>query len=554
MQRLILLLAAGLSLAAVARADVKLPAIFGDHMVLQQDIKIPVWGQADPGEEVTVSFAGQTLKTKAADDGKWRVNLEKIATNSVGQTLTVTGNNQVKFDDVVVGEVWIGSGQSNMEFTLTNAHNAATEIPAANDQLLRLYLVERQRSPRPLGDLQKPSAWQVCTPDSARGFSAVAYFFAKELRGHLQRPVGMIAASWGGSGCESWISQDVVFNLDASGKQWQREFEDYLATYDQRAAAYPALKEKYDADLKQWQTEVEQSEDFKAQNKAWYLAATQARKENQADPPRPVPARPRPVEPRDPAAEVRVGFLFNGMIAPLIPYAIRGAIWYQGESNVGGAHRYLMTSTALIKDWRARWSEGDFPFLFVQLANHKMPVNELLQTANDWPRLREAQLQTLAALPNTGMATAIDLGDAIDIHPRDKADVGHRLALAARKIAYGENLVDSGPLYKSMQIDGNKIRVTFSDLGSGLAIGVPPWVSKGEIPPVADELQGFAIAGADKKFVWAKARIEGDAVIVWSDEVPAPVAVRYGWANNPVLNLYNKEKLPASPFRTDKWE
>jgi len=505
-----------------ARADVKMPEVFGDHMVLQQDIKIPVWGSADPQEAVTVTLGDKTAKTTADANGKWRVDLDPVKTATAPLTLTVTGKNSLKFTDVLIGDVWVCSGQSNMQFPLEShtafggASNQATAVPAANDPQLRLFRANSTKG-------TKGSSWEICTPDSAARFSAVGYFFGQELRHDLKHPIGLISAHVGGTPAQMWLS--------LSALQKDPPFTNYVEAY-QKAVAYQAQ-----------QKESGEAATYKAEVKKWQEAAKQAQASGQPAPPRPKPDSASP-------GKYTPTFLFERLIAPLMPYAIKGVIWYQGESNSNKGLEYRTLFPRLISDWREKWNQGDFPFLFVQLANYRGPQTK--PSEGDWAYLREAQLMTLA-LPNTGMAVAIDIGDATTIHPKDKLDVGLRLALAARHVAYGQDLVYSGPIYDSMKIEGNKIRLTFKDTGNGLKMGTPPGTPTGVPVPAPTELKGFAIAGADKNFAWAKAEIDGNTVLVSSDQVASPVAVRYGWANNPPCNLYNKEGLPASPFRTDDW-
>ncbi len=508
-----------------AQAGVKMPPIFGDHMVLQQDIKIPVWGSADAGEAITITLGDKTGKTTADATGKWRVDLDPVKTASDPLTLTVTGKNSLKFTDVLVGDVWVCSGQSNMAFPLEShtsfggAANQATAVPAANDPQLRFF-----KSP---GLKAGGSCWEVCTPETAGRFSAVGYFFGQRLRQDINRPIGLISASVGGTPAQMWLS--------LSALQKDPPFTNYIDAY-QKAVAFQAE-----------QKESSEAAAYKEAVKQWQEAVKQAQASGQPAPPKPVP--PSPAYVLNPVKYMPTR-LFDSLIAPLIPYAIKGVIWYQGESNGNKGLEYRTLFPRLISDWREKWNQGDFPFLFVQLANFKAPQTK--PSEGDWAYLREAQLMTLA-LPNTGMAVAIDIGDAKTIHPKDKLDVGLRLALAARHVAYGQDLVYSGPIYDSMKIEGNKIRLTFKDTGSGLQMSTPPFTPTGVPALASTELTGFAIAGADKNFVWAQAQIDGNSVLVSTDQVASPVAVRYGWANNPPCNLYNKEGLPASPFRTDDW-
>ncbi len=510
-------------LSAASWADVKLPAIFGDHMVLQQDSKLPVWGWADPGEAVTVSAAGQKAAATAGQDGKWTVKLEAIKVTDQPIELTVAGKNTLTLKDVLVGDVWVCSGQSNMEFALANAHNAATEVTQANYPKIRLFKVAKKIAFEPQADCQ--GKWEVCTPESARGFSAVGYFFGKELHQTFGKPIGLVGTYWGGTPAQAWTS--------LSGLQSQPSLDCFIDGFNRVQNNLAKIKEQYEKEiLPKWQQAYDR----------WKADAQAQRKNNKNA----TPSRP-PLKPSDPTQSPHIPtVLNNGMIAPLIPYAIKGAIWYQGESNAGNPI-YRTLFPAMIADWRKSWGQGDFPFLFVQLAN-------FAPGGGSWASLREAQLMTLS-LPKTGMAVAIDVGQANDIHPRDKMDVGRRLALAARHIAYGQDLVYSGPIYKSMKVEGDKIRLAFDHVGGGLTIAAAP-STQPNVPPAspASSLKGFTIAGADKQFLPAQAKIEGDSVVIWSEQVQQPVAVRYGWESNPQVNLYNKEHLPASPFRTDNWE
>jgi sialate O-acetylesterase len=533
-----------------SKADVHLPAIFGDHMVLEQDIKIPVWGMADAGEAVTVTLEDKTAKTTADASGKWRVDLDPVTGTSTPLTLTVTGKNSLTFNDVLVGDVWVCSGQSNMEFNLGGgkygfggAHNTATELPKANDPQLRLFIVAHKIAIDPETDVT--GEWKVCTPDSAGHFSAVGYFFGQELRHALNRPVGLIGTYWGGMPAQAFTS--------LSGLQKEPAFKNYVAAYQKTATNYPKAKADYPAALAEYQAKLKDWNDTVAPVytpilKQWQDDANKAKGAGQLAPPKPVPSTPMPRAPGQPEGPPSTPtVLYNGMIAPLIPYAIKGAIWYQGESNSGNGIEYRTLFPRMITDWRAKWNEGNFPFLYVQLASFGgARPNE------NWSLIREAQLKTLA-LPNTGMASAVDIGNSHDIHPKDKLDVGLRLAWAAKHIAYGQDLVYSGPIYDSMTIEGNKIRLTFKNIGGGLQMSVPPWTAAGVPPPTPTELTGFTLAGADKNWVPALAQIDGNSVVVSSDQVTSPMAVRYGWANDPTCNLYNKEGLPASPFRTDDW-
>jgi sialate O-acetylesterase len=375
----------------------------------------------------------------------------------------------------------------------------------------------------------------------------VGYFFGRELRHTLNRPIGLIDTSWGGTPAQAWTS--------LSGLQKDPPFADYIASYQKVVTDYPKAKEAYPAALAAYQEQAKQWKEtvaptWTAALKQWQEDVNQAKAGGHPAPPSPQPSSLPPSEPNLPEGPPQTPtVLYNGMIAPLIPYAIKGVIWYQGEANAGNGLEYQTLFPRMISDWREKWNQGDFPFLFVQLPNFSWPQSK--PSEGGWACLREAQLKTLA-LSNTGMAVTIDIGDG-DLHPKDKLDVGLRLAQAAKHVAYGQDVVYSGPIYDSMKIEGNKIRLTFKNTGSGLQMSTPPWTPPGTTVPAPTELTGFAIAGPDQNWVWAKAQIDGNTVVVSSDQVASPVAVRYGWANNPPCNLYNKEGLPASPFRTDDW-
>jgi len=521
-------------------ANVKLPAIFGDHMVLQQGAKLPVWGTADAGEAVTVTVASESAQTKAAADGTWRIDLAPLPAGSAPVTMTVAGKNSLTFSDILVGEVWVCSGQSNMEFPLNYTQNGSSDTAKAHDPLLRIFRVANKTSLDPVSDLG--GTWAVLTPDAVKHFSAVAYFFGRDLRANLNCPVGLIGTYWGGTPAQAWTSLSGL-QKEPILKPYIDQSEKIRADYPQALAAYPAKLAAFNADLAKW-NETD-GKIYSQAMQAWKAASAQALAAHQPAPPAPVPASPAPKPPGTPeGGSGAPATLFNGMIAPLIPYAMKGVIWYQGESNAGRPFEYRVLFSRMITDWREKWGEGDFPFLFVQLACFKAsPV----QT---WPILREAQLKTLA-LPNTGMASAVDVGNPNNIHPLDKIDVGDRLALAARHVAYGQDVVYSGPIYSSMKVQGNAIQIDFTQTGGGLIIGKAPWVAAGTEPLSDASLVGFSVAGQDYYWVPADAKIQGNAVIVSSPQVSDPVAVRYAWANSPSANLYNKEGLPASPFRTD---
>jgi sialate O-acetylesterase len=471
------------------RAELKLHALFGDHMVLQQGIAAPVWGTAAPGEEIAVAIADQKKTAKAGADGRWIVKLDPLKAGGPLE-LTVSGKTTVTLKDVLVGEVWIASGQSNMQWSVKASANPDAEIAAASHPKLRLFYVPRVPAAEPARDVN--AKWELCTPETVGNFSAVAYFFGRELQKSVDVPIGLIHTSWGGTAAELWTSRRVLGSHEG--------LKDVLPAYDKRKASHEAAVEKFKAD----------AEKAKAEGK---------------------PA------PKAPNNYMDASCLYNGMIAPLIPYGIKGAIWYQGESNAGNAKGYQTLFPAMIRNWRDDWGQGEFPFLFVQLANYMARKTE--PGESNWAELREAQTKTLA-LPKTGMAVIIDIGDAKDIHPKNKQDVGKRLALWAQAQVYGKDVVYSGPLFDACKVEGDKARISFKHAGSGLE-------AKGE------KLAGFAVAGEDRKFVWADAKIEGKEVVVSSPQVAKPAAVRYAWADNPECTLYNKEGLPASPFRTDDW-
>ncbi len=493
---------------SVARADVKLPALFGDNMVLQRGVAVPVWGEAAPNEKVTVQFAGQTKTATAGDDGQWMVKLDPLAVAESG-TLEVKGNNAITINNVAVGEVWIASGQSNMEFRLSGASNAQEAIAASTDPQLRSFNVAKATATEPQKDVK--GQWQIAGPNTSGGFTAVGYFFARELRKKLNVPVGLIHTSWGGTPAEAWTSSPALLS--------DPDYKPMLEGWDKRVADYPAAMEKFKNEtLPKWQEEVAKA---KAEGK---------------------PEPRRPAEPAGPLDPHRPAILYNAMLAPLVPYAVRGAIWYQGESNAGRAYQYRKLLPAMIADWRKAWGvtkPEDFPFYIVQLANFQAEKPEPGESA--WAELREAQTMT-AMMPGNGQGLAIDIGEAADIHPKNKQDVGIRLADAALAQTYGQPMEYSGPVYDSMKVEGNKVRLKFKH-AEGL-------MSKAADP---NAIPGFAIAGEDKKWKWASVKIEGNDIVVWNDEIANPVAVRYAWADNPKATIYNAAGLPAVPFRTDTW-
>ncbi|MEM9346577.1 MAG: sialate O-acetylesterase [Planctomycetota bacterium] len=671
MQRLIPTLLALLLSAPFALAEVSLPSVFGDHMVLQRDKEARVWGKADPGEQVVVTFAGVQNKTKADNNGNWSVKLPAQPASANGQTLTIQGKNKIEIKDVLVGEVWVASGQSNMSWTVAQSANPQEEIAnSANDQI-RMWTAQRTVKTEPAFDVV--GGWAVASPKTTGNFSAVAYYYARELQQELGVPVGILHSSWGGTPVEAWTSRQ---KLDSIG--WAKPI---LQRYDAAVKAYPKAKKQYDRELKRWEETrngpkntgekagyakpdlddskwktmrlpqtwekaglttldgvvwfrktIELPEGWatdklrinlgpvddgettyvngvrvghtNASNRgAWQMnrsyqipaKAVKDRKlviavravdlsgaggiwgkpeqlylvrDQDKDEPlslagdwkylvaHELNANTRPTRqpgtlfgPEHPHAPAG---LYNGMIAPIVPYTIQGAIWYQGESNASRAEQYGKLFPGMIRDWRERWGQGDFPFVFVQLANYRSPTDKVVDT--DWAHLRHVQLRTLRSKPNLGMAVTIDIGAANDIHPKNKQDVGKRLAFWALRNTYGKkDMIGSSPLFqghKPQAIDGkNAIVVSFIEFGTGLDI-------RGD-----GSLQGFTISGKDGKFAKANARIiqpdngTPKQVMVWSDAIKNPTDVRYAWEDNPdEANLISKEGLPASPFRTDRFK
>lgn len=488
------------ALCTAAHAVVQPHALFTDHAVLQQNVKVPVWGTAKDGEKVTVQIQGQTVST-VAKDGRWQVALAPLKPGGP-LTLTIAGENQIVVQDVLVGEVWICAGQSNMERQLglrppqKPLANWEQEAAAAHYPQMRHFGIPRTPSDTVQTDVK--GKWVVCSPETAPQFTAVGYYFGRDLTRKLNQPVGLINNAVGGTPAEAWTSRETLESMP--------QFKKIL---DQHAAA-----------VQKWDP---------AQAEADYLKALETFKVAEADAlgaGKPVPPAPR--KPQDPKKSNHPSSLYNGMFYPLQPYAIRGVIWYQGEANHSRAKEYQTLFPAMIADWRRTMAQGDFPFLFVQIAPFQ----------NIGPEIREAQLLSWQKTARTAMVVTADCGDATDIHPTQKEPVGARLALAARALAYGEKLEYSGPVFVGMEVNGSRAVLNFTHAASGLTAKDGP-------------LKGFTVAGADKRFVSAEARIEGSTVVVTSPEVPAPVAVRYGWDKVPDVNLFNQEGLPASPFRTD---
>ncbi len=475
------------------RAEVRLAAPFSDNMVLQQRAPVPVWGWADDGEVITVKFRGQKVTT-TAKDLKWCAVLRSLKAGGPDVLTVSTKNQTIQLANVLVGEVWVCSGQSNMEFPLSRAFEAEGDVASATNAQIRLFKVPKNRQDSPTVVLK--SAWEECSPQKAASFSAVGYYFGRDLQQARKVPVGLIGTYWGGTPAEAWISRPAL----EQNARYQSEILDTGAaaakTWRQAMETYTAEKAEAKKDGKEFTK--------KAPGQPWGGSE-----------------------------------LYNGMIAPLFPYAIKGAIWYQGESNAGRAEQYRSLFPDMIRCWRRSWGQPDFPFICVQLAPFRAIKDQ--PGESDWAELRDAQLLSTKVLPNAGMAVITDVGEQKDIHPKKKAPVGARLALAARGIAYGEKIEYSGPVYKGMKVSGDKVVLSFSHVGKGLEAR-------------DGDLDGFAICGEDHKWVWAKAQIQPDnTVAVSSSEVAKPVAVRYGWADFPVVNLWNKDGLPATPFRTDEF-
>lgn len=487
--------------AAPAHAEVKLNPLFSSGMVLQRNTEVPVWGTAAKGEQVTVQFQGQTLTATAGKDGDWKVRLLNLKAGGP-YPLAVKGVNTLEIPNVLVGEVWICSGQSNMAFALQQATSASRHVAEARNPNLHVFQVGFNPADTPQNEAK--GEWVECTPESAGKFSAVAYFFGRDLQKALGVPVGLIQTAVGGTPAEAWSSRGT---LEANP-----EFKGILNTYAQAVKNYPQAKEQYDAAVVKYKE-----------------AAAEAKRQGTTAP-RPPQVPFGPDNPRRPSC------LYNGMIAPLIPYAIRGAIWYQGESNASRAAEYRALYPAMIQNWRDEWGRGNFPFLGVQLAPFKKISSQPQES--DWAELREAQLLATRTMLKVGMAVITDVGEEDDIHPRQKEPVGARLALLARRMAYGEKVTASGPEYDTMRVEDGRIVLKFRNAGGGLVAKDGP-------------LKGFAICGKDRVWANAMAEIQGDRVVVWNRNISEPVAVRFGWADYPVVNLWNKDGLPATPFRTD---
>ncbi len=503
-------------------AEVKPNPLFADGAVLQRGQPVPVWGTARDGEKVTVEIDKQKVSTTAAD-GKWSLTLKPLKEGGP-LTMNITGDNSVTLTNLLVGEVWVCSGQSNMQFALAKAHNAKEEGPKANYPKIRMFKVKNSSATKPLAETL--GRWVECSPQIVNRFSAVGYFFARDIHQKLGVPVGIIQTTWGGTPAQAWTSLE-GFGTDPELKEYVDSATKRLASYDADITTYASNLEEFNSKTKEWNETVGKT--YAETMKSWEEATAQAKKDGQPLPEKPAPSSPQPKAPPNPnGGPSDPTCLYNGMVAPIIPYGIKGVIWYQGESNENKPKQYRTLFPAVIADWRTRWKQGDFPFLFVQIAPH----------CSQPPEIREAQFLTLAKVKNTAMAVTTDVGDAMDIHPNHKEPVGQRLALAARALAYGEPIEYSGPLYDSMTAKDGQITLNFKHVGGGL-------VAKD------GELKGFMIAGEDKKFIPAKAKITGSSIVVSAEGVVDPKSVHYGWEKVPDVNLFNQEGLPASPFRTD---
>ncbi len=500
--RLLILLTLA-SAALTAQADVTVPALFGDHMVFQREQSNPVWGKASPGEAVTVSVDSQSKTATADDQGNWKVELDPLPVGGP-YTLTIKGNNTLTFTDVLSGEVWICSGQSNMGWPVKRENFGQLEMASANYPQIRLISVPAKGTQEPQFTFK--GQWEVCSPETVGNFSAVGYLFGKRLYNTLDVPIGLIDNAWGGSSVEAWLPRE-KFDVDEYHAKLLKDWDTRMASY---------TDETFKQEIADWE----------AKTAEWKANGSKGR---------------APRKPRDPRIERhRPANIYNGELVSTIGYGIRGVIWYQGESNAGRAYYYGTSFPLMIETWREEWDQGDFPFYWVQLADFQAEKDE--PGDSSWAELREAQSKALA-LPNTGQAVIIDVGEGRDIHPRNKQVVANRLALLALANDYGYDFAAQSPTYESMDVEDGKVTLTFDNIDQGLYTFD------------VDEPIGFSIAGEDQKFVWAKAKVTGKNTIeVWSDEVSDPVAVRYAWATNPVANVQDRNGLPLTPFRTDDWK
>jgi sialate O-acetylesterase len=492
-----------LSFSMLHYPKVKLASLITDNSVLQRNKVINIWGQADNGEMVTVSLGSQTKITYAGADNNWMVKLDPMPAGGPYELRI----NETLLKNILIGEVWLCSGQSNMGLTVKNAANGLEEIAKADYPSIRLFSVKTAM--KDTMQVYCKGNWIECSPKTIGNFSAVAYYFGRELFNELKIPIGLIQSCVGGTAAECWMDKRVLESNEV--------FKPILTNWEEKIKKYPLelsiFKENYNSLIQKWK-----EDSTTAMN-------------NGKMPPR------KPSEPDGPGSRNTPSGFYNGMIAPLIPYTIQGAIWYQGEANAKRPHQYRKLFSALIKSWREKWGLGDFPFYYVQLPNLN---RESEPSKSGWTELRESQLMSLN-IPNTGMVTTIDIGESANLHPKNKQEVGRRLALIAESKIYNKKVFCSGPLFKSMKIDGPIVRLTFDNIADGL------------IAKESDVLTGFMIASRDKKFLPANAIIEGNLILVWNKSIESPLAVRYAWADDPKGNLYNSAMLPASPFRTDEW-
>lgn len=494
---LLLVLSAKLSLSA----QVKLPALVSDNMVLQQNAKVNLWGWASPNEKINIQLGWSNLPVNVTADaeGNWKTTVDTPKGGETAYNITIEASNKITLKNILIGEVWLCSGQSNMFFPVgreegtwkTGVKNYEEEVKNAVFPNIRLFTVALNASAKPLEDVT--GSWRICSPESIKTFSAVAYFFGRDLYQKLNVPIGLISTSWGGTKAEAWTAQNVL---------------------EEDVAFLPILQE-----------DAKNEKVYQEKLEAYYLALTNERIASAANAPKSQLKKPK----KEPNKTSYV--LYNAMLHPLVNYTIKGAIWYQGESNSGKAYLYRSLFPTMVKSWREEWKQGEFPFYYVQITPHKGQNAEI----------REAQLMSLKTIPNSGMVVTTDVGDAQNIHPIDKQTVGYRLALIARAKTYGENkLVYSGPIFNHMKIKKQKVQLFFDYADSGLK-------------KTGDTLKEFEIAGNDQIFYPAEAKIEGKTIIVTSPKVKEPAAVRFAWKAVPEPNLFNNENLPASPFRTDEW-
>lgn len=547
-----LLVALVLSSAFNLSASVKLHPLFADGVVLQQGQPVPVWGTADPGAEVKVSFAGQSVSALANEAGDWRLDLAPLpASMEPGEVSVSSGADTQIVRNVLVGEVWIASGQSNMDSPMRSGRTAEL-LSAAADSAIRFFVVKKNVAPEPLFEPQ--GKWIQASPETARDFSGVAFLFAQSLRASENVPVGIIQAAWGGTSIKTWMSAASIEEAPPA-ERILAELREARAKQELSGDDRDGLAAYYSARM-DWEESVDKP--FRAARKEWQAAADAAKAAGQPISPQPQLERPKPETPAPlsmpapgtsdrPAAPTGC---FNAMIAPLSPFAIKGVLWYQGEADASRGLEYRDLLQRLIRGWRTYWALENLPFLIVQLPGHGKNEESVSTKGIAW--LREAQ-DMAQALRHVHTAITSDIGDVADVHPDNKPETAERLARLAGQVIYGQKIAGVSPRHRSMEIEGNRVVLTFDHAEGGLRIGQTPWVSKNGKEFPLDRVAGFYIAGSDKKWVEADAEIRGDSVVVSSASVPEPVAVRYAWANTPVANLYSEEGLPVAPFRTDDW-